>query len=391
MIDKITIRNFRSIKDADIQVKPITILYGPNSSGKSSVLYAFFILKNIVLNPNQPVDSFLNLVFSNLGGFVNVVFNHEKDLEIELGISKKTSYGEIGYFISFDDKKGNFRLRINGQDLILPVSFPYPLSSQKSFNVKIGETPVEAVWNGVSANPILGKQPSTKELDFIKELNSLVEEVRRIDIVPLRRGFNKPSYSPVQMTPVALLEDEVAYLMVAPPGYLLDELSSYIKRIFNKDLRVYTPPGTAMFYIRTLDETGLSNELVNEGFGVNQTVYMLAKILRAEVSLVAIEEPEIHLHPSSQAKLVETLIDIAKRKKKRIILSTHSEHIVGSLLTCIADGKISPEDVACYFLMKDKGNTIIREQKVNQKGQIEGGLTAFIETEVDAMRKMLGI
>ena len=41
MINKITIQNFKSIKDkVEIDLKPITLLFGPNSAGKSTVLQA---------------------------------------------------------------------------------------------------------------------------------------------------------------------------------------------------------------------------------------------------------------------------------------------------------------------------------------------------------------
>jgi len=53
MIEEISIKNFRSIKDLRIRIKPITLLYGPNATGKSSILYAPFVLRNLVLNPNQ--------------------------------------------------------------------------------------------------------------------------------------------------------------------------------------------------------------------------------------------------------------------------------------------------------------------------------------------------
>ena len=51
---KLDIKNFRSIKDQSVELAPITVLYGPNGSGKSSLLYSLLVMKNVILNLEQP-------------------------------------------------------------------------------------------------------------------------------------------------------------------------------------------------------------------------------------------------------------------------------------------------------------------------------------------------
>ena len=48
---RLWIKNFRAIREQELDIAPITVLYGMNGTGKSSVLYAMLTLKNIVLNP----------------------------------------------------------------------------------------------------------------------------------------------------------------------------------------------------------------------------------------------------------------------------------------------------------------------------------------------------
>jgi AAA15 family ATPase/GTPase len=55
MTNVLTVKNFRSIKDAEIELGIFTVLNGENNSGKSSFLYALQVMKNIVSNPNQTV------------------------------------------------------------------------------------------------------------------------------------------------------------------------------------------------------------------------------------------------------------------------------------------------------------------------------------------------
>lgn len=59
MLKQLKIKNFRCLKETKIDLAPITLLYGVNGSGKSSILYSLFVFKNIIMNPNQTIDTFL--------------------------------------------------------------------------------------------------------------------------------------------------------------------------------------------------------------------------------------------------------------------------------------------------------------------------------------------
>ncbi|MEK6754998.1 MAG: AAA family ATPase, partial [Bacteroidota bacterium] len=74
MITKLFLRNFRGVEQQELNLGKINILTGANNSGKSSIIYALLALKNIILNSNQSLDSFLNLGFLNLGGFTQTVY-----------------------------------------------------------------------------------------------------------------------------------------------------------------------------------------------------------------------------------------------------------------------------------------------------------------------------
>jgi len=390
MIKKIQIKNFRSIKNIQIEIKPLTLLYGHNASGKSSILYAPFILRNIILNPNQTVDGFSNLIFCNFGGFNQIVYDHDAKLDIEIGVMSDTEFGELSYIVAFGKDNGSFRLKLDGKiDETLHVKFPYPVNFQKKIQVELEGETAEFIWNGITTNPTT--QPLTQFGErLLKNLNSVIELIRNIDIIPLKRGFSKPVYSPISVSQFAINEDEVATLLTGGFGYLKNKVHTYVRKIFNKDFQLTSTPGTSIFYLQTVDEKGLTSELVNEGFGINQTIYLLSKVLRPESSVILIEEPEIHLHPTAQSKLVEALVEIVNNENKTLIISTHSEHIISSLLSLVVENKIPHNQIACYLCKKEKGVTVVQEQKVNSKGQIEGGLTSFMEAEIETLRKIVG-
>ena len=132
---------------------------------------------------------------------------------------------------------------------------------------------------------------------------------------------------------------------------------------------------------------------MNEGFGVNQLVYMLAKVLHSDAGIVCIEEPEIHLHPSAVRRLARALADIARENgDKHLIISTHSEQFIMSLLALVADGAYTPRyDSAIYLVTKEGKESKFQRQQVNEGGQVEGGLASFMEGELEDMKAFLGV
>ena len=76
MFTKVELANFRSIEATKVNLAPLTILYGPTGSGKSSFSYALCVVRNFLVNPNQTADSLFNLRFLNLGSFVDLSLIH---------------------------------------------------------------------------------------------------------------------------------------------------------------------------------------------------------------------------------------------------------------------------------------------------------------------------
>jgi predicted ATPase len=80
------LRNFKSFKDSgEFEVKPITILIGKNSSGKSSLLKFFLMLKQSVENRDPGTTLILNGRYATLGSFIDLVFGkkHQRILKFD--------------------------------------------------------------------------------------------------------------------------------------------------------------------------------------------------------------------------------------------------------------------------------------------------------------------
>lgn len=409
MITKLSLGNFRSIRDSEVPLGKITVLTGPNNSGKSSIIYGLLTLKNIVLNPNQAMDGFLNLGFINMGGFTQTVFLKKESLDITTSIEVSRNEIKSQYTAILGKKKSSLILKTfkpYNISLDIDVTFPYPANKTASADVTGAFGRAQVVWNGISPNISITPLAKGEMLIGAKEvpdakvdspeslqesINAPIEELRGVDFIPLRRGFTKPSYSSVPMQAQLLSEEELATVLGANRE-LEGKVAHYLERLIDRVFQVRYIGGTANFNLQARDRaTGLVCDLVNEGFGTNQLVTILTKCLREEASTICIEESEIHLHPELMDKLVDVFVSIAQDEGKSFIISTHSEHIVLSLLNKVAKHKIKPDDVCVYYLSKEGKETKIEKQEVNEKGQVKGGLKGFYETELKQVKEFFSI
>ena len=401
MITKLFLRNFRGVEQQELNLGKINILTGANNSGKSSIIYALLALKNIILNSNQSLDSFLNLGFLNLGGFTQTVYFKDDNKTILLGVATEANDNYSEYRATLGKKKSSLEifarkpLEIRMQ---LEVSFPYPANAATGIELATEVGKVTINWNGIT--PTITAEPvepamAEKQKELLQEVSFSItnplEEIRSLEFIPLRRGFTKSNYSSVPLQAQLLSDDELATLL-ATDRDLEGKVAFYIEKIIDRTFTVRPTIGTANFNLQSRDRiTGFVSDLVNEGFGTNQLVTILTKALRKEVQTVCIEETEIHLHPELMAKVIEVLIDLAYEENKQFVITTHSEHIVSSALTCLSKKKLQPSDLKLYYLYKEKKNTIIEEQKVNEKGQVEGGLKSFYQTDIKNIKDFFNI
>lgn len=108
----------------------------------------------------------------------------------------------------------------------------------------------------------------------------------------------------------------------------------------------------------------------NMGIGFSQMMPLVASAFGSENSLIAIEQPELHVHPALQTELADLFIQSAMERKNRFLIETHSEHLILRVLRRIRETNdpklppnkhpIRPEDVAVLYVQPgDKGSEVI--------------------------------
>jgi hypothetical protein len=114
------------------------------------------------------------------------------------------------------------------------------------------------------------------------------------------------------------------------------------------------------------------------GIGISQVVPVIVTALDGSERLLAIEQPELHIHPRLQAEIADLFIEAIHKNKHRFIIETHSEHLILRLLRRIretevnkapADRTLRTDELAIYYLKQEDGATRALEIEVDVKGE----------------------
>jgi predicted ATPase len=118
------------------------------------------------------------------------------------------------------------------------------------------------------------------------------------------------------------------------------------------------------------------------GIGISQVLPVLVMAYGSQGKILAMEQPEIHLHPALQAELGDVFIEAALGERKNtFILETHSEHLILRLLRRIretsdselAEGlsPVRPEDIAVIYVQPGPRGSEAIELQVTADGDFK--------------------
>jgi len=130
-------------------------------------------------------------------------------------------------------------------------------------------------------------------------------------------------------------------------------------------------------------------DLPDVGFGISQVLPVIVQCYYApRDSIIIMEQPEIHLHPSAQAALADVMIDVVASRengadrKIQLIVETHSEHFLRRLQRRIAEDVISEKDVSAYFADVSKTPARLEPLQIDILGSIRNWPRDFFGDEM---------
>jgi|LGVF01.1.fsa_nt_gb hypothetical protein len=117
------------------------------------------------------------------------------------------------------------------------------------------------------------------------------------------------------------------------------------------------------------------------GIGVSQVLPVLVGAYANQNQIIAIEQPEIHLHPALQADLGDVFLESALgEQQNRFLIETHSEHILLRIMRRMRQtfekslpenaAAVNPDDVMVLFVEPDGSRSIVREMPLNEGGEL---------------------
>ncbi|GIW56913.1 MAG: hypothetical protein KatS3mg082_3317 [Nitrospiraceae bacterium] len=117
------------------------------------------------------------------------------------------------------------------------------------------------------------------------------------------------------------------------------------------------------------------------GIGVSQVLPVLVAAYASKEKLLAIEQPEIHLHPALQAELGDVFLEAALGEgANTLLIESHSEHLLLRIMRRIRETyegqlpegvpEVRPEHVMVLFVEADGPRSIVREMPLNERGEL---------------------
>ena len=197
MLESIALENFKSFEELpELKIKPITILCGTNSCGKSSILQSILLLKQTVesKNPNQTL--LLNGRFVHLGTFDNIIFEKKMENNVVLDFSFKLP--KRGGVLSKQRQMHSIPYQIILRDIIPPESYAQNEEFFINFSISLQAEQKNRMLKSMTINKLdlkieTKKTNKEKRPEAYIEMNLEEKELYKIKWENIRSRFRESS------------------------------------------------------------------------------------------------------------------------------------------------------------------------------------------------------
>lgn len=409
-ITRITVKGFKSIADeCSLEIRPLTILAGANSSGKSSIMQPILMMKQTLEAPYDPgpllidgpnvrftsAEQFLSQLDGKIMGKFSMGLEAKSPLSFnETFINKPQAGMEIAE-ISYRNEEGiTILLPDMKQEEIIAAYPPWSkicLNSFKNIMLRIERNrcflEVKIIYK--SDEPF--SEASGWSRTFSNAILSLIH-------VPALRGNPERNYKKTSVGPMfpGTFEIYAASLIShwqATEDTRLNDLGTALEKLgltWKVSSKKVDDVSFEVMVGRFIHGTnGNSKDLVSiadVGFGISQILPVIVALLTAEPGqLVYIEQPEIHLHPKAQMAMAQILADAANRGVK-VVAETHSSLLLLGIQSLVAEGKLSSDNVKLHWFKRRPGDgvTEVTSADLDKAGAFGDWPEDFSSAEMDA-------
>jgi len=334
----LSIENFLSFKKTTVEFGKLTVLVGPNASGKSNLIKALTLL-SCIGKADRPI--ILHSLCKNcLGTEAIEQFFHDSNRNVRLKIDLRIENHDASYLISFDTRGllTEEKMTFDGQNLLIRLSngkVQYMTESGKIVKTSIADNEIGLLHVLPNAHSNLRKVKDCVGGIFTYSFES--DSIRSSSPVSFNLSLKRDGSNLSQTLHTLLTAQRKRFIQIEE---VMKKLIPEIEEINVPS----TEDGKETFLsIREKEiDKSLTHQNISDG-----TLRILAFVtaLYLKGVLIAFEEPENCVHPY----LFETLVDLARKAPAQVVMTTHSPYLVSKVK--------NPEDL--LLLTKEKGQTKI--------------------------------
>jgi energy-coupling factor transporter ATP-binding protein EcfA2 len=328
---KITIRRFKSILEAELELQRINVLVDGNNAGKSSVLQAI----QFAVSCAQTIPVFTKAVFKH--GSLPTSLSPE-----QLFYSPIKEVYQLGHRgeLSSKDTEG---IQISLNDDVNETSITIVKGRNKNISIRI-------------VGDVLGLQLQNINQPYsmyVPGLAGIPFEEQFIALGGVRRAAAKGDSNHIFRNVLLQLHD------------LCEQWNDFISILQTVFPNINLDVKCDMDNNPVVDVTGWFGEesprpIDAMGTGILQAIQICAYIYLFKPKLLLLDEPDAHLHPQNQISLAALLTKISERMDTHIILATHSRTLVSALKDSakffrMANGSVSTDEFDIYATMLELG------------------------------------
>jgi energy-coupling factor transporter ATP-binding protein EcfA2 len=408
---KLIVDNVRCFAGSyEIPIRPLTVLVGENSSGKSTLLA---ILAAIFGPAGFPMRPRFNEPPYNLGGFETIVSQKRRGNgrggHFSIGFAQSLWRGQDVTHVLASYKRANGRTELSefslkgpdgevqldrnqsGDTFNLSFKLLHKGKTESGAGQLNAKTLEEIETGGISLSSLLSAfinapggmlapVDATRRYSASK-LFSAIRPGTAVSIAPVRmkprrtydqleEGFDpEGNYVPMLLARILSKKRSAERRMLLASLRRFGRDSGLFKDVTIKKLGRSADPFQLLFSVGTV----IPSNLIDVGYGVSQVLpVVIQSVLLRWNSLLLLQQPEAQLHPKAQAALGSFFVDIVSKARKTLVIETHSDYIVDRIRQEIAEASIAPEKVVILYLEKRGIRTKIFPLTLDKLGNIEG-------------------
>lgn len=376
MLEYIRLTNFKTARNLELPLAPLTLLAGLNGSGKSTVLQSLAAIRQ---SHYKGLHSGLQLggPLVQLGKGIDVLSEGASDETVTIAVRedgvesqwvcKVTLAANVLEFVEFPSTTPQFSLAPHFQylqaDRIVPHTlYPQAQADEQAKNAKFLGAHGEFTADFLSRN----QHQTVPEKRFFPKEGSILDESLWAKIAPTAKLLDQVAGWLQQISPGARLRTE---LLTGTDEVILQ--FQYVGRVSGLESGYYRP--------------------THVGFGLTYSLPILVACLSAPAeALLLIENPEAHLHPQGQAKLGE-LLAMCAADGVQIIVESHSDHVLNGIRLAVKKGTLASNNVRlCYFTRDvSSGDNYLELPSVLPDGQLTNWPDGFFDQWEKSLEALL--